>query len=371
MSENRTAHIREAIDGMDYQGKFVACEPLGNGHINDTFKVTCDCGGTLAHYTLQRINTGIFRDPEALMRNICGVTEHLKKKIAAAGGDVRRETINLVRAKDGRWFYRDSAGGYWKSYHHIDGVTCYDLVTDPRDFYECGFAFGNFLGLLADYPAETLAETIPDFHNTPKRYLTFERAVAEDVKGRAASVAEEIAFVRARRAFMSELTDRQASGELPLRVTHNDTKINNAMIDDATGRAICIIDLDTVMPGLPANDFGDSIRFGASTGAEDERDLSKVHFSLPLYEQYAKGFLAGCDGRLTKAELASLPIGAKMMTLECGMRFLTDYLQGDTYFRIHREGHNLDRCRTQFRLVDEMERNWEQMYRIIEKYSEK
>ena len=365
----RTAAILEVIAQMDYQGTYEEHHVFGSGHINDTFLVTMREGEKAYRYTLQRINHEIFKDPAALMQNMVGVTEFLRKKIIAAGGDPEREAIHLVYAKDGKPYYRDRLGNYWKSYRYIDGVTCYDQVEKPEDFYQCGYAFGKFQGQLADYPAETLVETIPDFHNTPKRFVTFQKAVEEDTVGRAASVAAEIVFVRERESFMHTLTDLQAKGEIPLRVTHNDTKLNNAMIDDATGRAICIIDLDTVMPGLSVNDFGDSIRFGASTAAEDEPDLSKVHFSLELYEAFTRGFLEGCDGRLTEKELWALPVGAKMMTLECGMRFLTDHLQGDTYFRIHRENHNLDRCRTQFRLVEEMEQHWNEMYAIIKKYA--
>ena len=367
--EARTAAIRETIAAMDYVGEPVEYHAFGSGHINDTFLVTCKAEDGEHRYTLQRINHQVFKDPASLMANMVGVTAFLQKKVREAGGDPARESICLVYARDGKPYYRDSLGNFWKSYHFIDGVTCYDQVEKPEDFYQCGYAFGHFQGLLADYPAETLVETIPDFHNTPKRFVTFEQAVAEDAVGRAASVAEEIAFVREREAFMHTLTDLQARGEIPLRVTHNDTKLNNAMIDDATGRAICIIDLDTVMPGLSVNDFGDSIRFGATTAAEDEPDLDKVHFDLELYEAYTRGFLEGCGGRLTEKELWALPVGAKMMTLECGMRFLTDHLQGDTYFRIHRENHNLDRCRTQFRLVAEMEQHWDEMYAIVRKYA--
>ena len=229
-------------------------------------------------------------------------------------------------------------------------------------------AFGRFQGLLADYPAETLHETIQDFHNTVKRLDTFKKAVEADGCGRAAQVQEEIQFVLDREALAHKLCDMQAEGKLPLRVTHNDTKLNNIMIDDETRKAICVIDLDTVMPGLSVNDFGDSIRFGASTGAEDEPDLSKVSCSMELFELYTKGFVEGCKGSLTEEELDMLPVGAMTMTYECGMRFLTDYLEGDHYFKIHREGHNLDRCRTQFKLVKDMEEKWNQMNEIVNKY---
>ena len=242
------------------------------------------------------------------------------------------------------------------------------MVKKPDDFYQSAIAFGNFQRLLADYPAETLHESIPDFHNTPVRFDTFRKAVKEDALGRVREVADEIAFVMEREGFTHILMDRYKEGRLPLKVTHNDTKLNNIMIDNTTGRAICVIDLDTIMPGFSVNDFGDSIRFGASTGAEDEPDLTKINFDLSLYALYTKGFMEGCNGSLTTGEIDMLPVGAKMMTLECGIRFLADYLQGDHYFRIEREKHNLDRARVQFKLVSDMEKNWGKMYDIINEF---
>ena len=229
-------------------------------------------------------------------------------------------------------------------------------------------AFGNFQNLLADYPADTLFETIEGFHDTKARFEFFKRAVETDIKSRAAGVKKEIQFVLDHEDVAYCFSNLQAKGEIPIRVTHNDTKLNNIMIDNKTGKAICVIDLDTVMPGLAVNDFGDAIRFGASTGAEDEKDLSKVECSMELFDLFTKGFIEGCNGKLTKREMELLPMGAKVMTFECGMRFLTDYLQGDTYFKIHREEHNLDRCRTQFKLVSDMEKKWDQMHEIVKKY---
>ena len=245
----------------------------------------------------------------------------------------------------------------------------HDQVETPEDFYQSAVSFGNFQRLLADYPAETLHETIVGFHDTKARFATFKKAVEEDVCGRAASVQKEIDFVLAHEDVANVFGDMLANGELPLRVTHNDTKLNNIMIDDKTGKGICVIDLDTVMPGLAMNDFGDSIRFGASTAAEDEQDLSKVSCDMELFDVYAKGFIEGCGGKLTQKEIEMMPMGAKVMTFECGMRFLTDHLQGDTYFKIHRENHNLDRCRTQFKLVEDMEAKWDTMQEIIKKYN--
>ena len=363
------AEIRpEVIEAFQFQGTFVEGIPYGSGHINDTFRVTFQHKGETKRYILQRMNNQIFLNPEELMENVVGVTSWLRKKIVENGGEPERETLNLVPAKDGKAFYKDSEGEYWRVYLFIEGAKTYDLVENQEDFYQSAVAFGRFQGLLADYPAETLHETIQDFHNTVKRLDTFKKAVEADGCGRAAQVQEEIQFVLDREALAHKLCDMQAEGKLPLRVTHNDTKLNNIMIDDETRKAICVIDLDTVMPGLSVNDFGDSIRFGASTGAEDEPDLSKVSCSMELFELYTKGFVEGCKGSLTEEELDMLPVGAMTMTYECGMRFLTDYLEGDHYFKIHREGHNLDRCRTQFKLVKDMEEKWNQMNEIVNKY---
>lgn len=334
----------------------------GSGHINDTFLVDGD-----TRYILQRMNQSIFTKPLEVMENITGVTTFLKEKIKKAGGDELRETLTVIFSEDGKPLYQDGHGDCWRMYYMIEGAECYDQVETEQDFYESAKAFGNFGRLLSDYPAEKLHETIPGFHDTRARYDVFLQAAEADVCGRARDVRKEISFFADRKDIAGVLGQMQAEGRLPLRVTHNDTKLNNIMMDRKTGKGICVIDLDTVMPGLAVHDFGDSIRFGASTGAEDEPDLSKVSLDLHLFELYAKGFLEGCQGSLTDAEVAMLPMGAKAMTYECGMRFLTDYLQGDTYFKVHREGQNLDRCRTQMKLVADMEANWEQMGRIVEK----
>lgn len=367
--EEYCAKINEAIENIAFQGTYIDHERYGNGHINDTFVVRLQLeDNTKIRYILQRMNHDTFKEPEKLMENIVGITRFIRKKVEAKNGDVDRETMNVIPTKDGNTYYKDSIGSYWRAYTFIEDAITFDLVEKPEDFYESAVAFGNFQQQLADYPASTLHETIPDFHNTPVRFETFKKAINDDILGRKKEVEAEIEFVMKREEFMHTLMDSFAAGKLPLKVTHNDTKLNNVMIDNKTGKGICVIDLDTVMPGFAVNDFGDSIRFGASTGAEDERDLSKVNFDPSLYEVYTKGFLEGCNGSLTETELDMLPVGAKMMTLECGMRFLTDYLQGDTYFRVHRDGHNLDRARTQFKLVSDMEKNWDKMYEIVKKY---
>lgn len=350
------------------KGEVEDCFRYGSGHINDTFLLCCRDGENKVSYILQRMNHEVFKDIEGLIHNIKGVTTFLRRQIIENHGDPDRETLNLVSTKDGGDYYKDEEENYWRVYLFIANASCYDQVKHPEDFYQSAKAFGRFQCLLADFPANELSETIPNFHNTPVRFKTFQKAVEEDVMERAAQVEEEIQFIREREEEMGLALRMQQEGRLPLRVSHNDTKLNNIMIDDVTGEALCIIDLDTIMPGFSVFDYGDSIRFGANTAQEDEKDLAKVSLSLPLFEIYTKGFLEGCEGRLTEEELDLLPYGAKMMTLECGMRFLTDYLQGDTYFHISREGHNLDRCRTQIALVEDMERKWEQMNEIVKKY---
>lgn len=368
--EQACAKIDEAISQMNYEGTAIEHYRYGNGHINDTFVVVCRLNNkTNTKYLLQRMNHEVFKNPGQLMKNIVGVTSFLRDKIIINGGDPKRETLNVVPTKDGNSYYVDSIGSYWRSYLFVDDTISYDLVERTEDFYLSAVAFGNFQRLLADYPAHTLYETIKDFHNTKVRFENLKKAIEKDVCSRVKYVREEIEFALAREADTGILVDMQESGELPLRVTHNDTKLNNILFDKETKKPVCIIDLDTIMPGLSINDFGDSIRFGASTGAEDEKDLSKVNFSLELYEAYVKGFIEGAAGSLTKNELDMLPMGAKLMTYECGIRFLTDYLEGDTYFRIHRENHNLDRCRTQFKLVSDMEEKYDIMKEIVNKYA--
>lgn len=360
----------EAIANFRYDGVLIDERPYGSGHINDTFLLTFDISGMgTIRVILQRMNDSIFKEPEKLMENVLGVTSYLRKIIIENGGDPERETLNVIRTVANRPYFVDSEGGYWRSYKFIEGATCYDQVESPEDFYQSAVSFGNFQRLLAEYPAETLHETIEGFHDTKARFETFKKAVEADACGRVASVQKEIQFVLDHEDVANVFGDMLAKGEIPLRVTHNDTKLNNIMIDDKTRKGICVIDLDTVMPGLAMNDFGDSIRFGASTAAEDEQDLSKVSCDMDLFDIYAKGFIEGCGGKLTDKEIELLPMGAKVMTFECGMRFLTDYLEGDHYFKIHREGHNLDRCRTQFKLVEDMEAKWDTMQEIIKKYA--
>ena len=346
----------KAFSNFNTDVTVVGCAPYGNGHINDTFLVT----GDTKRYILQAINSNVFKKPEEVMHNISLVTSFLKSQT-----DDERSVLSLVYTKDGSPFYKDDNGRYWRLYDFVEGSLCLDLPETTEDFYQSAIAFGEFQKLLNDFPAKKLYETIPDFHNTPDRYRKFLNSVEKDVCGRAASVVEEIKFVKDRETFYTVLFDNNKEGKLPLRVTHNDTKINNVMLDLETRTALCVIDLDTIMPGFSVNDFGDSIRFGASTAAEDEKDLNKVEMDINLFETYAKGFITGCGGLLTKDEIMLMPEGVKMMTIECGMRFLTDYLEGDTYFKTKYADHNLDRCHTQFKLVADMESKWGKMKEIV------
>lgn len=351
------------------EGELKELSVFGNGHINDTLRATCELAdGRTKRYIVQRMNDGIFKNPDELMENVMNVTSFLRKKIIAAGGDPDRETLNVIPTKDGKNYLTDENGDFWRCYIFIEDATSFDQVEKPEDFYNSAVAFGNFQRLLADYPAATLHETIKNFHNTVSRFTDFKKAVEEDVAGRARDVQKEIQFVLDREADCHVICDALAKGELPLRVTHNDTKLNNIMIDNRTGKGLCVIDLDTVMPGSSLYDYGDSIRFGASTGAEDEQNLDLIWCDLELFEIYTKGYVEGCGGSLTETEIRMMPMGAKLMTLECGMRFLADHLQNDIYYKIHRENHNLDRARTQFKLVADMEAKWDEMNAIVEKY---
>lgn len=366
--EEYCSKIGEVIQAIDFFGEYIDHVRYGSGHINDTFLIRFRQKEVIKRYILQRMNHEIFNQPEQLMENICNVTSYLREKIAIAEGNVNRETMNVIFTKEGTSFYKDSIGSFWRAYLFVEDTISYDKVNKAEDFYESAVAFGHFQHMLKDFPADSLYETIADFHNTPLRFKVFQKAIAEDRFGRVGEVGEEIDFLLQRERSMGICAELRAEGRLPLRVTHNDTKMNNILMDKATGKGICVIDLDTVMPGLSVFDFGDSIRFGANTALEDETNLSKVSLDLELFEAYTKGFLEGCKGSLVPEEVEQLPMGALTMTLECGMRFLTDYLQGDHYFRIHREKHNLDRCRTQLALAADLERNMKEMKRIVDKY---
>lgn len=349
--------MKQVLQHFRFSGTPVSCQPFGNGHINRTFRVVCDNG---REYTLQRINRVAFRHPEQLIENIDAVTEFVSRK-----ADFPQETIHLLDTEDGRKFHVDEDGEYWRAYPFISGGICLDMPRSTGDFYQAALAFGQLQQALSDFPAETLYETIPHFHDTVARLAEFRASVKEDKKGRAAEIRPEITFILSREETLGELCRLQAAGELPLRVTHNDTKLNNVLLDEVTGKARCVLDLDTVMPGLSACDFGDAIRFGASTAPEDEKDLSRVHIDLNMYRAFLEGYLDACGDALTQKEIEVLPLGAKTIACELASRFLKDYLDGDVYFATKYETHNLDRARTQLRLVAEMEEHWDEMQRIL------
>lgn len=338
-------------------------EPYGNGHINDTY--LCE---TAPRFILQRLNVNVFNNPVAVMDNIVNVTKFLSEKILAEGGDPARETITVIPTVDGKNYYKADDENYFRMYLYVEDSVSYDIVEDPIQLFYAGRAFGRFQSMLDDFPADSLYETIKDFHNTTKRVEQLEEAIKNDKAGRAASVSEEIAFAREFSKYASAITDKMAEGKIPLRVTHNDTKLNNILFDKESGEELCVIDLDTVMPGSALFDVGDALRFGASSGSEDETDLDKIWFDLEKFEQFVKGFLSQTADCLTKDEIELLPLSALILTYECGTRFLADHLNGDTYFKIHRENHNLDRCHTQFKLVADIEKKLPEMAKIVSKY---
>jgi len=330
---------------------------FGCGHINETYLVSCDSG---LNYILQRINKQIFKKPEELMENICAVTTWLSKVNTDP-----RAAMHVIPSVDEKSYYVDDAGEYWRMYDFVSSTVCLQKAERPEDLYYTGLAFGQFQDQLASFPAETLHEAIKDFHNTKARFLQLHDAVNVNYQNRLESCQKELDFALARECEAGQIVDKLVSGQMPLRVTHNDTKLNNILFDYDSRTPLCIIDLDTVMPGSALYDYGDAIRFGASTAAEDEKDLDKVWCDMELFRTYTKGFLEGCGKSLTQVEIDMLPMGAKLMTLECGIRFLADYLNGDTYFRTHYKGQNLDRARTQFKLVSDMENKWETMHKIV------
>ena len=358
------------LAAYDWGGEVLDVSRYGEGHINETYRVIAsqDDGAEKA-YILQKVNTGIFKDPDGLMDNIVRVTEYLREYLKHTGGDAERGAMTVIPTRDGRSWYRGEDDSCWRVYIFVVDTICLQRVEQPSDFYESAVAFGNFQNQLADYPAGSLHETIPNFHNTVSRYEAFERAVQEDRAGRAASVQAEIDFIRARKEDCAFLMNLLWEGKLPLRVTHNDTKLNNVLLDSKTRKGVCVIDLDTVMPGLAAWDFGDAVRFGANDCPEDEPDPNKVHLNMEKYETYLRGYLDAAGAALTPLEKETLPWGARVITLETGIRFLTDYLEGDHYFRISRPSQNLDRTRKMLKLTEEMEAHFPAMCEAIVRLS--
>lgn len=348
---NETLSPREALRGFCILGDFASVEPFGTGHINDTFRATFNQGGTIVRYTLQHINTGIFKDPAGLMENVRRVTAHSRSRLETAGDpDASRKALTLVPAVEGGYLHRDAQGNAWRCYVFVERTHTVDIVDSEKSAFEAARAFARFQALLADMPGGRLNETIPDFHNTPKRYRDFHAALEADAMGRARDVAREIDFALSQEESAGRIFGMMLSGEMPERATHNDTKINNVLLDDASGEGICVIDLDTLMPGSALYDFGDMVRSATLNMAEDSKDYENAVCRADIFEALARGFLSGGDF-LTPCEKENLAFGGALMTLECGVRFLTDFLEGDHYFKIHRPEHNLDRCRTQFALV--------------------
>ena len=352
--------MEKAVYAFQIEGNPVACELFGHGHINYTLRIKTDTG---AVYILQQINKYVFKDPVRLMENVGSVTAYLRERVSDP-----RSSLHFMPTKDGKFYYQDENDEYWRMYDFVRGF-CLDAPESDEDFYQSALAFGRFQELLADYPAGTLHEIIPEFHNTIHRYQLFRESLAADPLHRAAGVQKEIEFLLSREQEGGTLQRMRESGELPLRVTHNDTKLNNVLLDKDTRKSLCVLDLDTVMPGLSLYDFGDSIRFGAATAGEDEKDLSKMGLDLHLFQIYTKGYMEACPC-LTEREIEMMPMGAKILTLELAVRFLTDYLDGDRYFKTSYPEHNLDRARSQMKLVADMEDKWADMNRIVAEVSQ-
>ncbi len=357
--------VRMSASHYDIPGEIINVEECMNGHINRTYFLTYDTG---KKYVMQMVNTDIFKNPDEVMENIVGVTEHIHDGYIKKGIDPERRVIKVIWTNSGKWGHIDRRGIYWRMYVYAEDTNCFMQVESADMFEKVGYAFGQFQMQLKDFDASKLHESIPNFHNTEWRFANLLTAIKENKSGRAHLVEDEIRFALDRKDLTAFINLGIANGSLSLRVTHNDTKLNNILMDKETGEGMCVIDLDTVMPGSVLADFGDSIRFGASSAAEDETDLDRVYCRLDMFEAYAKGFIRGLEGSLSKSEIMALPMGALILTYETGMRFLTDYLDGDTYFRIDYPEHNLDRARNQFKLVADMEAKLAKMQAIVAKY---
>jgi len=358
MVYNELKHI---LKHFRYQGDYVHAEELQAGNINATYRLSYTGDGKPVDYILQRINTVAFHEPVELMNNVQRVIDHIAAAMERQGMDTDRRILKFIPTDNGTLLYEDGKGGFWRSYVFVDRCTAHDSIEDPRDFYEAGRGFGEFQKYLFDFPADQLVETIPGFHNTKKRFFDFVAAVAADKAGRAAALEEEIDFFFERRKMMSRIVELIDAGELPLRVTHNDTKLNNVLLDDETGKALCVIDLDTVMPGSPLYDYGDAIRYGANQAAEDEEELEKIGLDMELFKAFTEGFVSETAGALTDTELRYLPLGVEVLTCELAMRFLTDYLNGDEYFKVKYPHHNLVRARAQMQLLRDVEAKYDEM----------
>jgi thiamine kinase-like enzyme len=362
--------LKNIFSKFAIDGQFVEASPYGSGHINDTYAVICNENTAKKRYIIQRINHNIFKNPPQLMDNIVRVTRHIFNKLEpiTTKDEIYRNVLTVIPTHNGSDYHKDADGNYWRAYYFVENAKTYDVITNIDQAYQSAKAFGNFQSMLTDLPQPPLFDTIPDFHNGPKRFKTFQQAVETDICNRAKDAKKEIDFVLANRRIFETVPELIEQGKLPLRITHNDTKINNVMIDDNTGRGICVIDLDTVMPGSALYDFGDIMRTTISRSEEDERDLSKVFVQMSWFEAILKGYLESASIFLNKTEKEHLVFGGKLITFIIGTRFLTDFLSGDVYFKVHRDGHNLDRCRTQFKLVASIMSNEHEMSKLVEKH---
>jgi len=363
----REQHLQEISRKFQIYGQILHAEACKIGHINETYTATYDQGGVLVRYIHQKINQTVFKDPAAVMDNIMRVTTHIWNKLMAQGArEMTRRVLTVVPTRDGKSFCQDGDGEYWRTFVFIEKVQSFESVHSPNQAQEAGKAFGLFQSQLSDLRGPRLHETILDFHNTRKRFAALQQAIADDRCNRAASAAKEIEFALKQEPWIGTLLDAHAAGKIPERITHNDTKFNNVMLDWETGHAMCVLDLDTVMPGLVLYDFGDMIRTTTSPTVEDEEDLSKVAMQMPMFEALARGYVGAARGFLTPAEKSYLAFSGKLITFTIGIRFLADYLAGDTYFRVHRPQHNLDRCRTQFKLVQSIAEQEEAMQKLMD-----
>ncbi len=368
MQRRPPLNLRQISEQFQIFGEFIDAEPFGNGHINDSYVATYDQGGARIRYLHQRINHLVFKNPRTLMENFRRVTEHIWRGLHEAQvPDRSRRCLSLVPTREGMFYCQETSGNYWRTCVFIERATTYDVIESPKQAFEAARAFGFFQKQVSDLGGARLHETIPDFHHTPKRFEALQKAIAADPHNRAKTARHEIQFALKRAEMCSVLLDLQAEGKIPERITHNDTKLNNVLLDIDTGEGLCAIDLDTVMPGLALYDFGDLVRSATSPAAEDERDLSKVYMQKDMFEALAKGYLSSAADFLNPLEIELLPFAGKLISFEIGIRFLTDYLSGDSYFKIHREGQNLDRCRTQFKLVESIEEQEETCRQFIEK----
>jgi len=347
-------------------GEILHAETCKIGHINETYSATYDQGGTRVRYIHQKINQNVFKKPDVVMSNVVRVTTHLRKKLEEMNADnITRRCLTIVPTRDGGSFYRDPEGNFWRTFVFVEGVQTFESVQSPKQAYEAGKAFGTFQSLLVDLPGERLHDTIPDFHNSRKRFDALKQAVEDDHFNRAQDAAPEIEFALKREGMVDVILNAMTKGKIPERITHNDTKFNNVMLDIQTGEAMCVVDLDTVMPGCALYDFGDIVRTATSPTLEDELDLRKVRMQMPMFEAITKGYMSAAGKFLNATERSLIAFAGKLITFTIGLRFLTDFLNGDTYFRIHRPGHNLDRCRTQFKLVQSIEEQEEEMQKFV------